>query len=191
MRRTKTTWRGAAFCAALLLSAAPAIADAQDSHPPEVQRSAAAADGEFVTQALAVNELELVLGRLAVERASSPDVKAMGATMVQKHSALGQELKELAQRSGVRPAPELSEAQRDTVARLSSLTGTEFDQTFKTVVDAGHVDELAMYRQEAGQARDPRLAALAQRRVATLEKQVAQASSRSDRATAAKHDSDW
>jgi hypothetical protein len=36
-----------------------------------------------------------MLGHLAVEGAASPEVKAMGATMVEKHSALGQELKEV------------------------------------------------------------------------------------------------
>jgi len=186
-------WKGAALCgAALLVSASAAIAGEPDSHQsPEAPRSTAATDGEFLTRALAVNELEVVLGRLAVERASSPEVKAMGATMVQKHSALGERLKELAERSGISPAPALSGAQSNTIARLSSLSGTAFDDAFKTVVDAGHVDELAMYRQEIDHARDPELAALAQRRVETLDKQVAQASSRNNRATPAKRNGDW
>ena len=47
-----------------------------------------------------VNELELKLGHLATERAASPEVKAMGQKMVQKHTELGQQLRNLARQSG-------------------------------------------------------------------------------------------
>jgi putative membrane protein len=181
-----------ALCAALLLSAGAAVAKGEDSQPTPAQVGRSASpDGEFLTRALRVNRLELMLGRLAVERASSPEVKAMGQTMVQKHSALGQQLSDLAQRSGVAQAPELSEAQRGTFARLSSLSGSEFDEAFKTAVDAGHVDELAMYRGEVGHTNDPELALLAQRRVATLEQQVARAGAAVDHPTPAKPKNEW
>jgi putative membrane protein len=187
----KTRWMGAALSVVALLSAGHAVAaDQGGQQPPAAGRSAAATDGDFLTRALRVNQLELALGRLAAERAASPEVKSMGTTMVEKHSALEKELRELAERSGVGAAPELSKTQRSTFARLSSLSGREFDEAFKSAVAAGHVEELAMYRQELALATDPKLAGLAQRRVATLEKQAA-AASPGDRARQANQKNDW
>ncbi len=60
--------------------------------------------------------------------------------------------------------------------------------SFKNTVGAGHVEELAMYRQEVRHAADPRLGALATRRVAALEQSLASAN-RTSNVLPAK--SDW
>jgi putative membrane protein len=124
---------------------------------------------------------------MAAERGGTPEVKTTGAKMVQKHTELGGQLTDLAQRLGVSGAPDLSPDQRSKAARLATLSGSDFDKAFKETVDAGHVQELAMYRGEANHAIDPGLRALAQRRVTTLEQTVAQAS----QATKAKPKNDW
>src|SRR6516164_6396049 len=91
----------------------------------------AGSDQEFVQRALAVNEGEVQLGKLASERASTPDVKGTGEKMVQKHSQLGQQLGGLANQLGASSTAELSADQRDTLARLRALPGSEFDPAFK------------------------------------------------------------
>ena len=133
----------------------------------------AGGDREFLEQALGVNELELQLGRLAAERASSPEVKASGAKMVEKHTQLGQRLAELARAAGARPTPQLTDEQRATYRRVEAESGARFDAVFQQTVDAGHVNELAMYRAEASRAHSPGLRALSEERVAALEKAVA------------------
>jgi putative membrane protein len=133
------------------------------------------ADQEFLEQALGVNQLELQLGRLAAERATTPDVKAMGQKMVEKHTELGQQLAELARQSGGSGKAELSSDQRAIVDRVASQSGSGFDSVFKMVVDAGHVKELAMYRDEVSRAASPKLRELAERRVTKLQETVAQA----------------
>jgi putative membrane protein len=183
----KMYWMGAGLCAGLLLSGGAAFAQGSSPTPAKTEHGDAASDREFLTRALRVNRLELELGQMAARRATTPEVKAMGEKMVQKHTEFGQQLSELAQRSGASAAPELSTDQRNTYVRLESLSGRNFDESFKQTVDAGHVDELAMYRDEVSRAVDPQLAALAQRRVATLEQTVAQANP----ATQAKHKNDW
>jgi hypothetical protein len=51
---------------------------------------------------------------------------------------------------------------------------------FKQTVDAGHVKELALYRDEVGRANDPQLRALAETRVETLEKALGKGPSASE-----------
>jgi putative membrane protein len=165
----KMQWVSAGFCAALMLSGSVAFADG--SPPPTA--AAPQSDHEFLVRALGVNQLELVLGQLAAKKGNSPEVRAMGEKMVRKHTEFGRQLSDLAQLPAGSAAPALSAAQQSTYARLTSLSGNEFDKSFKETVDAGHVQELAMYRDEAIHAADQRLRALAQGRVTTLQQTVA------------------
>jgi putative membrane protein len=167
-------WIRAAFCVGLLFSASASFADGASPPTTQIPTAAAPADKQFFVRALGVNQLELVLGRMAIKRAATPEVKAMGEKMVKKHTALGRQLSELAQ---VDPTsvPELSVDQQKTVARLASLSEYDFDKAFKDTVGAGHVQELAMYREEVARAADPRLRTLAQDRVTALEQSMASA----------------
>ena len=99
----------------------------------------------------------------------------MGKKMVEKHTELGQQLAELARQAGGTGKAVLSPDQRATYDRVASRSGSALDTAFKEVVDAGHVKELAMYRDEVSRAKSPALRELAQRRVAKLEETVAQA----------------
>jgi hypothetical protein len=94
---------------------------------PMVARAATASqaprnDREFVEKALAINGEEVQLGRLATERASTPEVKAMGEKMVQNHTRLGQQLGDLGAPLGVSGAPAPSPEQRET-SRCSGSRG--------------------------------------------------------------------
>jgi putative membrane protein len=173
-----------ALCAGMLLSGAVALVPSSPARAEQTQY--ANSDREFLEHALATNELELQLGRLATERAASPEVKAMGQKMVQKHTELGQQLAELARQSGGSANPALSSDQRATVDRVASQSGAAFDSVFKQTVDAEHRKELAMYRDEASRATSPKLRDLAERRVAKLQETITQSDKPSEKPQ--KHD---
>jgi putative membrane protein len=170
-----TQWMTAGICAGLLFSARASFADGVSPSTTQTPSAPAPTDKAFLVRALGVNQLELMLGQMAVKRAAAPEVRAMGEKMVQKHTEFGRQLSDLAQIAPTSEAPKLSADQQRTYVRLASLSGTDFDKSFKETVNAGHVQELAMYREEVGHAVDPRLVALAQGRVATLEKSMANA----------------
>jgi putative membrane protein len=159
------------LCAGLLMSGGVALAD-QSPAPAKQHESS---DQGFLEKALGVNQLELQLGQLAAQRATTAEVKAMGKKMVEKHTELGQQLAELARQAGGSGKAALTSDQRATYDRVASQSGSALDTVFKEVVDAGHVKELAMYRDEVSRAKSPALRELAQRRVAKLEETVAQA----------------
>lgn len=168
-------WMNVAICAGLLFSGSLSFADGAPQRTTPAS-TAAPADLDFVVRALRVNQTEIVLGQMALRRATTPEVRAMGEKMVQRHTELARQLRELAQSDPVSEPPTLTAEQQKTVARLAAVPDYEFDRSFKDTVGAGHVDELAMYRGEVGHAADPRLSALATRRVAALEQSMVSAS---------------
>jgi putative membrane protein len=159
----------AGVCAGLLLSSG--VVRAQGATPAApAQRSEG--DQAFLKQALGVNQLELQLGHLAVERGTTPEVKAQGQKMIQKHTELGGQLSALAQQSGMSGDPVLSPDQAETLAHVKSQPADSFDAVFKKTVDSGHAKELAMYQDELGRTSNPQLRALSEQRVAALEQSV-------------------
>ena len=123
-------WTRAGVCAALLLSGGVSFAEGSSPPPSQTENADATSDRGFLANALRVNQVELTLGQMAAERGSTPEVRATGAKMVQKHTELGGQLADQARRLGVSAAPELSPDQRSTVVRLASLSGSAFDQSF-------------------------------------------------------------
>jgi putative membrane protein len=174
MRNVK--WMNVGLCAAFLFSAGPSLADDAPARTSAVTPS----DRAFLARALGVNQTEIVLGQMALERGTTAEVRAMGAKMVQRHTDLAQQLRQLAQVNPAAPPAALSADQQRTVAQLAAVSEHDFDVSFKNTVGAGHVEELAMYRQEVRQAADPRLGALATRRVAALEQSLATANQASN-----------
>lgn len=166
----KMNWVRAGLYSGLLLSGSVALAQAPASPPAEEQPAGTHCDGELLTRGLRVNQVELSLGKLAIERAATAEVKAMGAKMVEKHTEVRQRLVELARQAGVSETPDLSPEEQAIINRFTSLPSGEFDKSFKEAVDAGHLRELAMYRNEGSRAKSPQLRALAKERVAALDK---------------------
>lgn len=168
-------WIRAGFCAGLLFSAGPSFAEG--ASPQTTQTSAVAqSDRAFLARALGVNQTEIMLGQMAVKRGATLEVRAMGEKMVQRHTELARQLRELAQIDPASAPPTLSADQQKAIARLATVSEYEFDTVFKNTVSAGHVEELAMYREEVSHAADPRLGVLAKGRVTALEQSMASAS---------------
>ncbi|SRR6266568_1561775 len=161
----RTSWTHVAISAGLMLSMgmAPAL-----GATPESPAQSFESDGPFLKQALGVNALELRLGHLATERATTSEVKAMGQRMVLKHTQIGEQLTALAKQSGVSGSAELSPDQQETLARVEGLSGIEFDSAFKAIINDVHLKEFAMYRDEVSRAANPQLRVLAEQRVAAL-----------------------
>ena len=166
-------WIVLALCAGLSLSGGVAIADKSAGDQAQTQHDDG--DRQFLDTALGVNQLELQLGQLAAQRATTAEVKAMGEKMVQKHTELGQQLAELSRAAGGSGMAALSSEQRAVYDRVASRSGSELDAVFKEVVDAGHIKELAMYEEEVSRAKSPALRELVQGRVAKLRETIAQA----------------
>ena len=107
---------------------------------------------EFIANAARGGMLEVQLGNLAAQKASSSDVKQFGERMATDHSQLGQRLQQLASNLNVAVPQELDAAQRSAVSRLEKLTGKAFDREYIKSMINDHVKDIAEFERAASQA---------------------------------------
>jgi putative membrane protein len=88
------------------------------------------ADTRFMKAAAEGGLAEVALGQLAVEKASSSDVKKFGQRMVDDHSKANDQLKQLASQKKVDLPQGLSAKDKATKASLEKLSGEQFDQAY-------------------------------------------------------------
>lgn len=108
----------------------------------------------FAQQAGMAGLTEVTLGRLAQERAQSPEVKAFADMMVRDHSKSGAELKQIVSRYNVDLPAALDREHQQAFDRLAALTGAEFDREYMQAMVEGHkkVKSLVQDRAEHGAA---------------------------------------
>ena len=135
---------------AVISGAAPATnARVHALHDPHTARAAAVTDPQIAAIVVAANTVDIEAGKLAQSKTRNEKVKQFADTMVTDHTAVNKAAVELVTKLGV--TPEESETSRaltasgeQTRARLSGLSGKEFDREYianevayhKLVIDA-------------------------------------------------------
>lgn len=107
---------------------------------------------EFMTNAARGGMLEVQMGRLAADKATSPEVKQFGERMVTDHGQLGQKLQQLASNLNLTPEQQLSPEQQNAVSRLQNLSGKAFDREYIKAMVADHVKDISEFQRAANQA---------------------------------------
>ena len=168
-------WRRSVVVTSLVGFAAFPLA-AQDAPPAKAQSTAtpkagslSAADSKFIHEAAAGGMAEVELGRLAADKASSPDVKQFGQRMVDDHGKANDELKSLASQKGVTLPSSPDAAQKSTQARLSKLSGDAFDRAYMQDMVKDHDKDVAAFKRASTTAADADLKAWAAKTLPTLE----------------------
>lgn len=103
--------------------------------PAAAQEAQDLSDAEVAHVAVTANAIDVDLARLALERAASEEVKAFAQTMVDDHTGVNEQAAALAEKLGVTPAEndvsaQLQAGADEAKARLSELSGEEFDQAY-------------------------------------------------------------
>jgi putative membrane protein len=116
-----------------------------------------AEEQSFIEKAASGDQAEITLSKLAVTRATSPDVKSFAQTMVTDHTKSTSLLKEIAANHGMtlpeKPGPETDEK----VQRLEQQSGVAFDKTYIEIMVKDHEEMLHAFEAEEGKAADPQL----------------------------------
>lgn len=129
-------------------------------------------DKFFMTMASQVNASEIAAGRLATERASSPQVKQYGQRMIDDHTKAQNELKQLAQQKGVTLPNRPDEMHMMMAAHLSELSGAMFDREYISGMTGDHAKVVSIFQDKAKLASDPDVKAWAGRMVPILEEHL-------------------
>ncbi|MCA1818087.1 MAG: DUF4142 domain-containing protein [Acidobacteria bacterium] len=116
---------------------------------------ATSADAKFMTTAAAGGLAEVAAARVALERASSDQVKQYAQKMIDDHTANNAELQQLAASKGVALPNAPDPKHQAELDKLSKLSGAQFDAEY--VRNSGVKDHAAMEKlmtKESGGGRD-------------------------------------
>jgi putative membrane protein len=119
-------------------------------------------DQEFLKKALEGGAAEVQLGQLAQQKSQSDDVKQFGQKMVADHTQLGETIKPVAQKLGVKPPTQPSKKDRQLIAKLQTLSGPEFDQVYIQAMLKDHRQDLKDFKNAAETAGNPNVKQVAQ-----------------------------
>jgi putative membrane protein len=147
----------------LLLIGATALAASTSE-----KSSVPSGDQKFVKDAVQGGMMEVELGKLAADKASSEDVKAFGKRMVDDHSRANDELMTLAQKKNIALTNTLEGKYKRTVDRLSKLSGDKFDRDFMSTMVSDHKGDVSAFQKEADKGQDADVKSWAGKTLPTL-----------------------
>ena len=128
------------------LAAAPALAGQQPTTAEKADKLMAGGklpDENFVMKAANGGMAEVELGKLAIEKAGSDEVKKFGRRMVDDHSKANDELKSIAEQKGVKLPT------KEHTGKWSS------DKAYIDAMVKDHEKDLAEFQEEAKTGSDP------------------------------------
>lgn len=103
-------------------------------------------DKTFVVDAGMAGLAEVQMGNLALQKASSQDVKAYAQRMVTDHSTSNAELAQMATTKGLALPTELGGEHKAGLDHLSGLSGAEFDQAYMQHMVADHQKAVTLFQ---------------------------------------------
>jgi putative membrane protein len=151
------------FGTAFLVTAAFGIASAAALSP---------ADRQFLNTAARTDMTEAHEGQMAQDQASRNDVKEFAKTLVQDHTDSYHQLSELAAKTGATIPKGINTAKVPGIMSLVHLKGAGFDRQFIRDEIAAHRHAIAVFQQEAKQAKDPAVRDYASKMIPILEKHL-------------------
>jgi putative membrane protein len=164
----------------LFLSIAVTQEGSRASASPAAQGSQASsklsgADQQFIKNAAEGGLAEVELGQLALQKASSREVKNFGRRMVDDHGKANDELKRIAASKGLDLPQKPAAKNKATKDRLGKLSGQQFDNAYMAEMLKDHKEDVAEFRRKRKTARDEDVRNFAVKTLPTLESHLKQA----------------
>ena len=159
--------------AVLGLAVAPAFAGQQPTTAEMAEKVMAggsrAPDQNFMSKAALAGMAEIDLGKLALSKASSDDVKKFARRMVDDHGKAGDELKTLAQNKHI-TLPTGGDPHATAMHdRLAKMSGAAFDRAYMQAMAVDHRKAVNQFRLEVKSGKDADVKGWAAKTLPTLE----------------------
>jgi putative membrane protein len=97
-------------------------------------------DGEFVHDVASKNMAEIELSRMALDKSTSPEVKAFAQMMIHDHGAAGDRLKSVVSGHPIDWPAQLDDKHRETADDLATKQGADFDRDYAKAMVEVHQD---------------------------------------------------
>lgn len=111
-------------------------------------------DNDFILAAAQGGMTEVKLGELAAQKAIREDVRAFGQMMVKDHTTINGELKALAVQKGVTLPESLDATHQGMVDKMTSLTGSKFDDAYIASMIEDHKMDAKEFKAESAATQD-------------------------------------
>lgn len=170
---------GAALVAALAVPGVAAHAAPPSTNPAQSFGIAAAElaeqDNSFITQAAQVNLAEITIGKLALQKATTPQVRSLAQETLADHQNAQSKLEQLAGQKGVTLPSSPNAGQQNIGKQLESASGAMFDTTYLQAQISGHQEASTQTRAEIDSGRDADVQAYAKDFLPTVLKHLSHA----------------
>jgi putative membrane protein len=120
----------------------------------QAQTALSKADTKFILAAAQGGMTEVKLGELASTSGVRDDVKSFGQMMLKDHTAINEDLKALAAQKGVTLSDSLDAKHQAMVDKLTSLTGSAFDNAYIKGMIKAHQKDAKAFKAEAAATQD-------------------------------------
>lgn len=97
-------------------------------------------DSDFVHDVALKNMAEMELSRMALDKATSPEIKAFAQRMIDDHGATGDKLKSIVSGHPIEWPAQLDDEHRETSDELAKKQGADFDRDYVKAMVEGHQD---------------------------------------------------
>ena len=137
---------------------------------PGTPGTATAGDRGFVEKAAAGGMAEVKMGKLAVDKGTSPTVKQFGQKMVDDHSKANDELKTIAAKKNLPMPADVDSEHAAVYDKLSKLNGPAFDKAYIDAMVKDHDEDVKEFRKAASMSGlDPDVKAWAKKTLNVIE----------------------
>jgi putative membrane protein len=120
-------------------------------------------DAKEMKQLAVANMAEIEAGKLALEKAQDPKVKEFAQHMVDDHTKMLDEVKQLAQSKNVELPSAPDAKHQKLMKKLQGLSGEKFDREYMQAMVKDHRDSLKLAQRTAKGAKDEELKSAAQK----------------------------
>jgi len=129
-------------------------------------------DSSALKQLVQANLNEVAAGKLAQEKAQSPDVKSFGQKMVTDHGRIAQELKALAKKKDVAAPQDANLKDMAQLKLMERKSGADFDREFMEHMVKDHEKDIKDATDIAAKAKDPEFKAAVQKAIPVMKQHL-------------------
>jgi len=126
-------------------------------------------DSEFMTKAASGGMLEVELGKVVAQRATTPAAKKFAQQMVTDHTKANDELKALAAKKNFKLPASLGEDQKKVYDEVLTEKGAKLDQKYVSEMVDDHEEDVKEFQEASTKSSDPAVKAFAAKTLPVLQ----------------------
>lgn len=145
-------------------------------------------DKSFMVKAAEAGNAEIAASKVALEKSTNPAVKDFAQKMIEQHTQVGDQLKQLASTKDVSLPSEPTVGQRAKIAVLDKLSGATFDKRYAGMIGVtAHKDAVKLFQKASTSAQDPDVKSFAAKTLPGLQEHLQMATELKSKVDAAKN----